>query len=469
MNSVKIKAPRLAKNMGFGLIAFSFLFYFLPDFALIDVVPDIIMYMFLCLTLGKLSYLNDSVEHARKLFLRMIFISAAKYAAILVTFGSGNAEEQASMMLLMVFVFAIFECLTLIPAYIGLFDGLLYLGTRNNGTAVFGISNEHKKRSYTDKIKRLTVIFVIVKNLAVLLPETAALSTTDNINSYKISMYEFIPHFRICGIIISFVFGIVWLARVIKYFRSLSKDKSFVCALCEKYNNEIIPNTKIFAERKIGLACLFFGIFAILTVDFYINGNNGYNIIPDIIPALAALVGFIILKKYIPRQIFIISNVACVIYGFITTVNWKLVADFSYQYTAAQVRTNAEASRMWKALVAMSALEALCFFALSVVVIVCIMKIVQDHTGYCVEHYTVDPKVRLKELHSKLNLLLKIACGTAFLAASGGVFRVYMFRYATELADVSWIIETALTVIFAAILVFALFQIYDEVKEKYMY
>lgn len=469
MNIINEKHQKNAKNMGFALISFAFVFYFFPDFALIDIFPDIVTYILLCIGVGKLSYLNDSVEQARKLFFRMIIVSVGKLVGIFITFSTGNSEEQSSLMLLMVFVFALLEAFTLIPAYINLFDGILYLGTRHDGTAVFGPQKDRMKKSASDKIKRTTVAFVIVKNLALVLPETASLSVSDNINSYKLSMYEFIPHFRILGMIVSLVFGIVWLVRICRYFKSLSRDFVFVRSLCDRYNTEILPNTKIFAERRISIACLFFGLAAAFAIDFYINGNNGYNIIPDVMVAVSAVFGFIMIKKYISGRLFTISTAISSIYGIVSMLNWKLISDFSYEYTAAQVRTDIDASRTWKSLVLMSAIEAVCFLAVATLIIIAINKIINGHTGYCVEHYTIDPEIKLRELHNRLRAPLYFAGAFAVLAAFGGVFRVWMFRYATQLADVSWIIEAMLTAVFAIVLIIALLRTNEEVKEKYMY
>ncbi len=470
MDNIKEKTQMPVKTMGFAMIAASFAFYFIPDLAMFDLLPDIIAYILLAVGLARLSYLNESIDSSRKLFLRMILIGAAKLVSLFIIFGTGgNSKEQPSLMLLMVFVFVLLESFMLIPAYIKLFDGLLYLGTRHEGTAVFGKSNDHDRKNASEKMKRSTLLFIIVKNLCVLLPETSALSTTDNINSYKPSMYEFVNDFRILGMIVSLIFGIVWLVRSIKYFRSIDRDKAFVSSLCERYNTEILPNNKIFAERRIALSCLFFGIAAVLAVDFYIEGNNGYNIIPDVLMAISSIFGFIMIKKYIPKRLFVASEVACAIYGVTTSLNWKLVSDFSYEYTAAQVRTDKEANEAWRALVGMSVIEAVCFLALATLIIITVMKIIDGHTGYVVEHYTIDPKQKLAELHSRLKAPLYAAGAFGVLTAVGCVFRVFMFRYATELADSSWVIESIVTAVFAAILSFALFRVNEEVREKYMY
>lgn len=469
MDNLANKPQKKAHTLGFAMIIASVAFYFLPDMALVDFLPDIIGYIFLSIGLSRLSYLNDTIDDARKLFFRMILIGAGKLVAILITFSTGSAEEQASLMLLMIFVFALVESFTLIPAYIKLFEGLMYLGTRHDGSAVFAKKKEFDTRNVSERLKRFTVIFIAVKNLCLFLPETAALSTTDNINPNKIAMYEFIPHFRVIGMIVSLVFGIVWCTKAVKYFRSISRDKQFINSLLDRYNTEILPNSKVFAERKIGLACIFFIIASVIAVDFYMNGNNGYNIIPDIMVSVAAFIGILIVKKYIPKKLFSASVSFCAVYAVITSANWKIISDFSYRYTAHHVKTDKEANQMWKFLIGMSALEAVCFIILIALIMFIFIRIINGHTGYIVENYTVDPEVKLAELHTSLKKPLYISFVLALIAAAAGVFRVFMFRHTTELADSSWVIETLLTCVFATVFSIAVARVKEEVREKYMY
>ena len=456
-------------KIGFGMIAAAFAFYFFPDFSLIDILPDIITYILLCIGLNKLSYMNDSIESSRKLFFRMIIVSAAKLVAIFITFGTANREEQASLILLMAFVLSLVEVFFLLPAYIHLFEGILYLGMRYDSKAVFGEKKRIFSKNATEKIRRKTLIFVVVKNLALVLPETAALSTSDSLNPYKVSMYEFIPHFRVLGMIISLVFGIIWLASIVSYFRKLNKDTAFVDALSENFKTEILPNTKIFVERKVGIAALLLGISAIFTVDFYIDGNNGFNIIPDILFAFTAFFGIFMLKKYLSKIMFAVSAVAMLAYGVMTSVNWKVVSDFSYKYTAAQVRTDAEAFYGWINMLVLTVIEASLFIFAVVMICLVLKKIINDHTGHYFEHSTIDPQIKLREIHREIMVKVYVCAGLSVLSAMACFFRVYMFRLATELADVSWIIESAISAVFAVMLIVTLADINEKVKEKYTY
>ena len=230
-----------------------------------------------------------------------------------------------------------------------------------------------------------------------------------------------------------------------------------------------MPNTKVFIERKVAIAGLLLGIAAILTVDFYLDGNNGYNIIPDIMFAFAAFFAIFMLKQYISKLMFALSAVALCAYGVMTSVNWKIVADFAYKYTAAQVRTNAEAYYGWIKMIAFTAIEAALFVFAVIMICLVLKKLVNDHTGYYFEHSTIDPQIKLREIHNNLIAKVYIALGIGVLSAFACVFRVYMFRSATELADISWIIESVISGVFAVMLILAFSAINEKVKEKYTY
>ena len=98
---------RPRKRMGFLLIALSPLFLFNPDIAVFDLLPDVIGYMMLSMGLSSLSYLNHHFEESAKRFHRMVAISAARLAFVVVLFGLVNSTDRPTTMLLGNFVFGV--------------------------------------------------------------------------------------------------------------------------------------------------------------------------------------------------------------------------------------------------------------------------------------------------------------------------------------------------------------------------
>ena len=91
-----------------------------------------------------------------------LLFTKAKLLGVFIAFGVSDGKDRPTTILMILFAVAVAEVLLLVPAYIKLFDGLTYVGTREDGIAVFRKpKSENGKRSYTDSIKRSTVSFVI--------------------------------------------------------------------------------------------------------------------------------------------------------------------------------------------------------------------------------------------------------------------------------------------------------------------
>ena len=472
MEKLKTKRENNSR-LGFTLITVSFFFYFLPDFALIDLLPDAIAYLLLYIGLSKLSFLNYSLEDARNLFLRMIFVGVARLVSILFTFGMTAPKEQVSVMLLMIFVFAVLDAVILIPAYIKLFDGLLYLGTRYGGTAVFGNQQNDISKSATDKIKIKTIAFVIIKNLLLILPETPALSisssTSDTLRE-NIGMIEFIPHMRILGMIISLGFGIFWFCSIISYFRSLKKDTAFIDAIKNAYEEEVLNKSKLQICRRIKTSGAFLAIAALLALDFYIGGNSGYNVIPDALFAVFCFFGMLMIRKYIPKVIFILNSTLCFAYAVFSSFNAFKFFDFFQKYSPMRIWTKSTVFYAWVNLIILSVIESLLFLGLMFTLIYALKKIVDNHTGTDpLSTPSIYSKFKLDNLHSKLNLPLLLTFVFSVLSTSGGVIRVFMISKRSAEIDSSWLWELGLTLVFTAFMLYAINGVVEAVKEKYKY
>jgi len=460
-----------SNRLGLTLVMWSFVFYFLPDFALIDIFPDVIAYILLYIGLGKLSFLNDSIDSARNLFFKMILISAGKLLALYLTFSNTNPKEQASFMLLMVFVFALIEGIILIPAYIRLFDGLLYLGTRYDGKAVFGKQKTEFSKSASDKIKFKTIAFIILKNLFLVIPETASLSVKsfDDYSAYNMGMYQFIPHLRISGMILSLIFGIIWFVSVISYFRSIKKDKPFIDRLKDIFYSEVLPKENLFIERSIKISGIVLCIASVLAVDFYLNGNDGYNLIPDALFAIGVFAGLFMIRKYIPKPLLISNGVFALAYSALSFFNTSMIADFMAKYNPKKIWRNSQAFNSWIQIIVFTVIEMLLFLGVVVTLLLALKKMIDNHTGYAVERENIDVKSKLRSLHLQLYIPLIITLAFALFAAVGGVTRVVLFSKLDDLSNSSWLIELALTVIFSGTMIYSVSNVQREVRDKYKY
>ena len=458
---------KVRKTLGLGLVSLSFIFYFIPDFmAVIDITPDFIGYILLVAGLTALSDMNESIASARKIFVRMILFGVLKIFAFVAAFTLSDGFEQPTTLLLFGFILAVAECLLLIPAYRDLFDGVLYLGMRENGTAVFEYGKRHKK-NVTERIKRSTVRFIIIKNLCVLLPEMLSLSVNDGFDAYNYSFSGEINVFRGIGFITALIFGIVWLVKVEKYFSKIKKDENFMKNLVEKYRSEILPREYIFLCRKLKLGLILLGIGTVFALDIYIGGNDGFSILPDVLFAAFYIAGILVLSQKKQKLSIAAASVSAV-YGVFTTVMWKLNYDFSYKYTPRQAALDENVNSIWKWLVAGSVFEALLFVASFALVSMIVLRIIKGNTGYVSPRVSATPDARAEEVHKSLKKRIIAAVIFAVIAAAFTPFRVIMFTSSSYIADISWIAEGVATAVFASVTLVALYNINFEIQEKYL-
>ncbi|MBQ8850396.1 MAG: hypothetical protein IJ011_08715, partial [Clostridia bacterium] len=163
------------KIMNLPFIVIAALFLFNPNIAVIDLLPDFIGYILLCVAISRLADVHERVGEAYNAFKKMILIDAGKWIAVFWIFGMTVPSERNTSMLLWTFVFSVLEMIFLLPAYNKLFDGITQLGYLYPCQAVFG---KREKRSKTDRMRNFTFVFVTVKALLTVLPELSDLTNS---------------------------------------------------------------------------------------------------------------------------------------------------------------------------------------------------------------------------------------------------------------------------------------------------
>ena len=463
------KEKRFNEKMGFDLLLLSAVFYFLPDFIMIDLLPDIIGYVLAAIGMTMLADICDDLDLARRKFMQLILLGAARLFGLFAVFALFDNKERPTAILMMTFIMALVECLLLIPAVLSLSEGLLYLGTRHDGSAVF--TDPRKKRlggrSYTDKVMRQTVFFILLKNVLSVAPELLSLSTGENFQSYTYQLYDQVNVLRVFALIAVSIAGLVWLCRVVKYLKAVMADTPFMESITEKYRTEVLPNESLFMRRRLSIAFLILTVGAFAAMDFYIDGNDGINIIPDVICAACMLIGVLIATKK-GNKWRLPTVYTSVTYGVVSTLTWKFNYDFTYAYTAKDVSREPLANTLWKILTSASVLEAVLFISMTVFVVLSLDATIEEHTGYMPRHPSIDPVERARQIHTRLRRTLRASLIVALLVGGACVLRVWMFCSESLLSDLSWIIEMLLSGAFAIVFAVALYRIKEAVEEKYM-
>lgn len=444
-------------GLGLGAIAFSFLFLFNPNVNIIDVFPDLIGYLILCVALTKLGDLNEGLYRAKELFARMIVIDAVKIVAVFWVFGLSFRDEQNTLLLLVSFALGVIELFTLIPAFIKLFEGLTALGYAHENTSVLG---EGKHARVSEQVRSFTLFFIVFKVVMSVLPEFTVFGTQsyDEVTGF-VNIYDFAPLLRSLAVMVTLVLGVVWLVKITGYFRRIKKDRAFVNSLSERYSEKVLPRESIFIQRKIKLAFLLIGAFCLLCIDFRIDS---FNVIPDTAASLLLILMVFIIKKYVSRfkgallcfSAYAVTSLASII------VEYRF---FDEYYYAAVIRSE-EAYLHYVTMLSFSALDTVGFLLAVLGLLLLLKDIISKYTGFVMSGVTQNEEAVLGALHKELNKKLWLVAFFAILCAASDIAYDFLARK----YGVVGIINLACTVIFIISVFSTLFSIYEEVESKYL-
>ena len=307
------------RDMRFTYFIYGAFFLFNPFITVVDALPDFIGALFFILALYKIRDLSDHLESARTNLIRFFWVSLSRIPAFLIMFWiSHNYTAERSIMLVFTFCYAVAETILLAFIFNSLFNGLIYLGERNEGTAVFKtipaqkINGEYvfkppkpprKNKKKTKRpvgelsvagVKNLSVItFLLLRALSVL-PELVYVTDKGDILSAteKVAPVHFKGIFTALAFIPAFVLGIVWLVKFLNYVRGICADKQFCENVSVSYYKKVPAESMLPAYRRYSVFCILAGFASIFAVDFFLNDRNA---IPDVISSallFAALLYF---------------------------------------------------------------------------------------------------------------------------------------------------------------------------------
>ena len=364
-----------SKSINFVYIALSLIFLFNSNISTIDLLPDFIGYILLCVSLSSLADLNETISEALSGFKKMIIVDFGKTLSLLWTFGMSFTTERESSLLLWAFVFGVFEMIFGIPAFAKLFKGIGELGTFHPNETVFSFG---KKKNYTASIKRATVTFIILKAVLCVLPEFASLTTHGYEENFGVmNLYRFIGVLRLFAMLPVFIVGIIWICRVIIYFSRLNKDKEFVSSLTASYTNNVLPKKSIFVKRSIKFAKLLM-LFAILfSVDFRLENVN---MLPDCIAAVFFISFFFVIssRTRIPKRIFL---TLASLYTLLTAYSWYLEYNFFKEYYYEAIFRSEKALSAFTKMSSVNCLSILLFVDVCICLIATLKHVIAEHTG----------------------------------------------------------------------------------------
>lgn len=486
------------KNMGLGLVIAAFFFLFNPYLSVVDVIPDFIGYALLCIGISQLADMNYHFEEALRYFKKMLLVSLAQTFCLFILFGFVTGKERPTALLLFAFTFAAIDIIVLTHAYNAFFEGMIYMGSRMDSTAVFHISEAQQKRfqrkkekweariqkenerrkkknlparplrelrapqNATSRMALFTTVFVVVKAVLTALPEFAslALSSAEDTAQNRFELYDFIGLFREVELLILVPLGIAWLVKMVKYVRSLTNDTAFMSALYEKYVTEVEPKSYLFIQRAIKLAFAVFSIGALFSIDFYIENNS---ILPDFLCPIIFIVALLLLKKFIKIPFY--TYLLCGAHAVTSAITYILSANFYSNYTLSLTNIRIEAYNAFQIVSIVKIVDSVLFFAMMLSLLPVLHTVIKSYTGFApVSEANVHSEEKLRYVHSMLGKKLIVLLVIAALGTVSSICYILLVRDVTFM----WMIDFVLYAAFAVHTFTSLNAIAEEVEYKYL-
>lgn len=469
-----MRKKKLSPTLGLGYMIAGACFLISPMLAIVDVLPDFIGYALILKGIYCLADMNDSISEAARLFRRMVILGLVRLALVFFVYGMASPTEQPTLQLLCSFVLAVLDCMTLIPAWKHFSSGLIYLATRNEGTAVFDqqYPGSQKKlpercKSRTEKVTAFTIFFLVAREVLSVLPEFAVLTHEKGGAEDGNHVYEFIGLMRQMCALAVVVLAIIWLVKFIRYMNHLMRDTHFFGHLRHKYETEVLTRPELFARRGVKTALMFICVGFVFTVDFFMDDIC---ITPDFLFGLLVLIGLLLLRRFVKTKLWTCALVVTVFYIPLTAIEWLLQLNYFTLSGASEVYRHIEPYNRWiNMLVVRGATLALGLLLLLFLLLV-LMQAVKRYTGFSITSQdSATPNLRVREVHKNLNLRLWIAFGMSVVASAASFVYLLTLPLARDTLWEAWLFaDLLISGIFIAFFIHTVTVIFEQIDYKYM-
>lgn len=321
-------------RIGLGL-----LFFLNPNITVVDVFPDFIGCLLIISGLGALRDISDSLEAARRDFLRMFWVSLSHIPAfMLMVFISASFLNEKTSILVFSFVYGVVEFILINNALTSFIDGFIYIGERYNGDSCFYEKKKNGKCIDVSHLRFFTLVFLLVTKGLSIAPNLVYLYDTslgygEVFTQFAVNPVSFIGPITALCFIPALAVGVVWAKRTYGYVRGIRSDFEFVERVDAVLSDKSIQSTSVYRFRRTSTALCLLIAAVIFSVDFYIDE---FNIIPDIISALLMLASALYMKRTFDGVSYASISV-CSVYAISEALMLFVSVDFASKFRFSDV------------------------------------------------------------------------------------------------------------------------------------
>jgi len=457
------------RKISFWLVLVGLCFFFNPNIAMVDPLPDVIGCFLICVALTRISHVSPVMQEARTKFLKLSAICAGKDILILTVLGSSAANEKATSLLLIAFSASLLFLWFAIGAFRALFDGFYGLSVLEECPPLY-VEREAGKRCRTEAVLRYALFFLFLREILNLLPEFSSLSnSSDNLNPHYINLYEYIGVMRLLAAFVLLIFGVIYLVKIVRYFRLLQKQTDFLEKLTEKERTFAEKHPGNAVTRRYALSFLLMGIGGVLLTDFYLDFAN---ILPDALATLFLISGLLLTD--LPRDQKLLAGVGSLLYGVTATLSSYFAESFYADFANVQIGKNPMADRAYRFMWISSLVEMLLFLGLLIILLLFLRRIIDKWGGYLAtqEDSAFETRRRSDFLEEFDGELIRIFV-FGFLAA---LFS-FVYDYMKVLPAIKWLrfleffwaFDFCMSLLFGVMFCVLLGNIFAAIKQRFMF
>ena len=410
-----------AKELRFQYFLLGAIFLFNPLITILDVLPDFVGALLFILALGKIRDLSDHLEDARKNFLRFFWLNLSRIPAYVLMFWiSHNYSAEGSIILVFTFCYAVFETVLLAVSFGALFEGFIYIGERNEGSAVLTtretvkengewvlVTNKKPKYDKNGNIKKqrrplgvsgvknLTIVTFLLLRFLSVLPELVYISDDDFFfGAYqKSSQIQFKGIYSVLAFIPAIVLGIIWLVKFRKYIRGICADTEFCTNLLAAYDHKMPADSKLHIFRKYVRYTILLSVFSVFALDLFIDNQN---VFPDILASgmlLTAVIYFSLKISRLSRFYFVVTGASLVL----DVVSQVLYSRYTSSFVFSDVFRIPDATASYFAYFSVDSLATLLEFIGAIAILIATLRFVNGEL-FSDERSVNSPRIRM-EIH----------------------------------------------------------------------
>lgn len=273
-------------SVRFGMVFAGLVFFFNPNVALFDLLPDVVGALLLYWGLKNASEAGAYFDDARSISFVMIWLYAVKsvFAVSLLRYPA-NALPYT-------FLSGVLETIILLRFFARLYDGFEYSAMR---------SGNGETAAYVKNVRALSYIFAVCRSVFAFLPEILELlQQNDDLDlsanaAYRMPIIRLKPYVLLFCMTVTLLLGILYLIRTRAFFARVKKDTALTDYLTDLYRDAHQNDRARYASGAFGTSLVLLAAAAVFAADFTLDGLD---YLPDIFGVFCVAAAFFVLTRF---------------------------------------------------------------------------------------------------------------------------------------------------------------------------